>query len=226
MQQTCPGKSKRSLLKRAEEASFSTNPLKEAFAVFGKDKQGNSLASQALDSAQETTRNIFPKGSENAYVTGLKGTWTPPQKITVGSGDNLQTFESGKPLQWTIRWDYDTGLKNGKPTGQAAKGPHVNVAIGKQPQSKFAVQLDPQEMAQYNNGNPPDPNEIGPETPSNAARQRAMRQVSNQLNQQVGWDEGANRGKADDSIKWPGGSPEDTLNTLKNYFKQVASGPC
>lgn len=119
------------IIKRGEEQFTSANPLKDALNNFGKDKQGNGLASTALDTAEGILTNKFPAGKQNAYVTGLEGHYTLTQKLTVGTGDNQQTFASGTRLFWRVRWDYDP-----------AKGPHVNAQFGTKSSTKFAYQLD------------------------------------------------------------------------------------
>ena len=79
-----------------EEFTLSNNPLKTALNLFGTDKTGIVFASNALDGAEEIILNKFPADRQNAYVTGLTGHYKLPQKLTVGTGDNQQTFQSGQ----------------------------------------------------------------------------------------------------------------------------------
>lgn len=118
------------IVKRAEEVLKSTNPLKDALNNFGS-KNGNSLASEALNTAEGILTNKIPSGAQNAYITGLNGHYKLPQKTVIGTGDNKQTFQSGQSIYWQVRWDFDQ-----------TNGPHVNGQFGTKPSSKFAYSQD------------------------------------------------------------------------------------
>ena len=111
-----------------EEQIVFTHPLKDAFAAFNGKKHN---ANKAIDSGDSILTNKFPKALQNAYVTGLQGYYILPEKITVGQGDNAQTFPSNTRLFWRIRWEFDQ-----------ENGPHVNAQFGSHPSSKFAYLLD------------------------------------------------------------------------------------
>lgn len=182
--EACPGtKRKRSdsfaigshrIVKREEEELISTNPLKDALNSFGTDKQGNSLASATLDTAEGILTNKFPKESASAYVTGLKGHYKLPQKLIASTGTNQQTFPSGTDLFWQIRWDYDR-----------SKGPHVNAQFGFKDSSKFSYNLDP---SQYTNGD----------------RQASMANIAKGLNKQCKYSSSINRGKDTPNVGYDG----------------------
>lgn len=184
------------IVKRAEEIITSTNPLEDALGNFGKDNQGNNLASAAIDTADGILTNKFPQGRQNAYVTGLEGNYTLPQKTTIGTGDNQQTFQSGERLFWRIRWDFDP-----------QKGPHVNGHFGTKPPSKFAYSLDSSRW---------------PEQGDNGAK-KAMNRIVKDMNSKVKYEQTTNEGKNQptwDTIE------KQAIEDLKNYFKAVANGPC
>lgn len=187
------------LEKREEEISTTTNALKEAFNLFGFDKSGKSRATNALDGAEEIICNRFPKGLQNAYITGLTGHYKLPEKLTVGTGKNQQNFRSGENLFWRVRWDYD--LK---------KGPHVNAQFGTNPSSKFAFKVDKSQWTKNGDveGNWP---------------KQTMNKIIQDLNSKVGYSQADNMGK--DEPKFPHGK-DQAIQDLKNYFKSVAEGPC
>lgn len=184
------------IVKRAEEIITSTNPLKDALGNFGKDNQGNNLASAAIDTADGILTNKFPQGRQNAYVTGLEGHYTLPQKTTIGTGDNQQTFQSGERLFWRIRWDFDP-----------QKGPHVNGHFGTKPPSKFAYSLDSSRW---------------PEQGDNGAK-KAMNRIVKDMNSKVKYEQTTNEGK--NQPTWDT-TEKQAIEDLKNYFKAVANGPC
>jgi hypothetical protein len=56
--------------------------------------------------------NIFPKGSQNAWVTGIQGKVTLPNKVTVATTDDAGnpttvTYKAGTEVPFKVRWDYD-----------------------------------------------------------------------------------------------------------------------
>ncbi|CAD6579893.1 MAG: hypothetical protein ASARMPRED_009287 [Alectoria sarmentosa] len=190
------------LVKRAEELTTSTNPLKDAFNAFGFDKSGNSLASGALDSAEIIITNKFPEDLQNAYVTGLNGHYTLPQKLTVGTGDNTNTFASGQSIYWQVRWDYDP-----------EKGPHVNAQFGSTKSTKFAYQLA---RSQF---------QI-PTNPENSAAKYTMSKIMKDLNSKAKYDLTVNMGKQGEPNYDLAGGKQNALNNLKEAWKAVANAPC
>ncbi|KAK0517182.1 hypothetical protein JMJ35_000337 [Cladonia borealis] len=180
--EACPGagsKPRRSFIacidgrmaKLTEECTFSNNPLRTALELFGTDKKGKCLASNALNGAEEIILNKFPADLQNAHMTGLTGHYKLPQKLTVGTGENQQTFESGQNIFWRVRWDFDP-----------VKGPHVNAQIGGKPSSKFAFQSDQSEFDQSDDNS------------SNWPR-KTMWKIAKGLNKKVGYSWRSNAGK-------------------------------
>lgn len=96
-------------------------------------------ASQAAHSTapKEYSQTSSPRA---ARTPRLEGHFKLPNKVTIGTGDNQQTFQANENLFWRVRWDFD-------PT----KGPHVNAQFGTKPSSKFAFRLDP---SKFTNGDP------------------------------------------------------------------------
>ncbi len=80
------------IVKQAEEALNSNNPLKDALNNFGDQ------ASAAIDSTEGIMTNKLPQKLQNGYVSGLKGHYTPTKTFSVGTGDNAQTFKSGQSI--------------------------------------------------------------------------------------------------------------------------------
>ncbi len=137
-------------------------------------------------------------GRKNAYITGLTGHYKLPQKVTIGTQDNQQTFKSGEDLFWRVRWDFDP-----------VKGPHVNVQFGKQPSSKFAYKLDQSQWTRTGN--------------EDTWAKKTMAKISKDLNSRLDYDGGDNDGKSEPTFKQ---GKQQAIEDLKNYFKSVAEGPC
>ena len=184
------------MAKLTEEYTFSNNSLRTALELFGTDKRGNGLASNALDGAEEIIPNKFPADLQNAYVTSLTGHYKLPKKLTVGTGENKQTFESGQKIFWRVRWDFDP-----------VKGPHVNAQIGGKPSSKFAFLLDESEYDQSHDDPSKWPGKI-------------MNKITKNLNEKIGYLWRKNTGK--DGPEFPRGKAQ-SIEDLKNYFKSVAA---
>lgn len=190
------------LMKRGEESIISTNPLKDAFNAFGSDRSGNSLASAALDGAENILTNKFPRQLANAYVTGLNGHYTLPQKLTVGTGDNTNTFGSGQRVFWQVRWDYDP-----------VKGPHVNAQFDS---SKFAYQLA---SSQFQTPKKPNP-EI-----ENQAAKVTMAKITDDMNTMAKYSKENNMAKQEPDFQEAGGE-QNAISNLKEAWKAIANGPC
>jgi hypothetical protein len=185
------------LEKRSEETRTVTHPLEEALNLFGLDNDGTKVALAALDSATNLLTNKFPQGQENAYVTGLMGYIVLPKSLTIGTGDNRQTFRRSFNMRWEVRWDYDR-----------TRGPHVNAAFGDHPASKFAFILD---EAQYvRTGDDP-----------NQWPGRTMQAIVQSLNEIAGYPGAKNLGKTVLIFK---NSREDTTDRLKSYFRGLITG--
>ncbi|KAI9655266.1 MAG: hypothetical protein M1829_000679 [Trizodia sp. TS-e1964] len=191
----------------AEEIVESMNPLKEALANFGADKNGNSFAGAAMDTANHILLNKFPKDKANTYVTGLESIYTLTKKIYIGTGRNQKFFDSGTRLYWKVRWDYDEG-----------KGPHVNAQFGKNPSSKFTYKLDPKKWPKVDS----DGTEEDIERARKRARRMAMVKIMSNLNAKVKNNGKINQSKPKKTWKT---SEKDAVRDLKEYFKQVAKEP-
>ncbi|KAG8530496.1 uncharacterized protein KY384_004999 [Bacidia gigantensis] len=184
------------LVKRAEEVLSTINPLKDALSNFGADKQGKSFISSAMDSAEGIITNKFPKDKPNSFVTGLEGHYTLAKKLTIGTAENKQTFQSGTRLYWAVRWDYDP-----------VKGPHVNAMFsGKPGTCKFAYNLDKSKFLEGDEGG-----------------KKAMLDIAQDLNKQCKYSMAKNMGK--DKPEWDT-TEEQAMEDLKNHFKTVGDGPC
>ncbi|KAL8656520.1 MAG: hypothetical protein Q9226_002647 [Calogaya cf. arnoldii] len=213
--QACPGAAKvrRSLLpqifgnrlfKRGEETTTSMNPLKEAFNKFGKDQNGNSLASKAIDSTKQIFTNKFPDKRPRAYVTGLNGKIKLEQKLTVGEiGDNVKHFKRGDEVFWEVRWDYERP-QNGD------KGIHVNAEIGS---SKFAIKLHPDMF-------------VKPKKEGANPQVHTMNIISQKMNTITGYDGPGNTAKYG-PLNWDSaGGEEAAKEKLKEEWKRIVEGPC
>jgi hypothetical protein len=105
------------------------------------------------------------------------------------------TFERGQTIPWTVRLDFD-------PT----KGPHMNVNVGKGSQQvKYAVQ---------------DSNT----TPGTNAAKKYMFKYTNELNDKMGYDGAANRGRPEPNLTEE--QMQQMLDNMKTYFGDVGTGPC
>ena len=89
------------------------------------------------------------------------------------------------------------------------KDPHVNAQFRKDPSSKFACQLDKSKW-------PDGPNDL-------TRMQKAMRNTINELNDVCNYDSGLDTGKS--TPTWAT-TEDDAMQKLKDYYKNVASGPC
>ena len=142
------------------------------------------------------------------HVTGLHVHYTIPQgqKMTVGTGDNAQTFKSNSKIPWRVRWDYDPN-----------KGPHVNAQFGTKPSTKFAYQLDSSlflpraDLTNPDNPDVPDPG-------------KAMQRIARNLNKQCKYERPLNEGK-EGKPQWDT-TEQQAIEDSKNYFKSVATGSC
>lgn len=180
---------------------ISTTPLRAALNLFGTDRQNISLASRALDSADDILTNEFPFRRQNAYVSGLSGHYVLPQRLVVGTReDNRKTFQKGDDLFWRVRWDYDPDPE---------KGPHVNAEFGENPPAKFAFKLDPSQF-----------DETLPDQ-SNWPK-KTMDNIVNDLNNRVQYSRAVNDGQF--HPKFSQGKLQ-AIEDLKTYFKSVAEGP-
>lgn len=200
----------------AEETATVINPLQTALQLFGFEHGGVPRALTILDSANNVMLIARPRDFLNAAVTGLAGDYLLPQKFTVGTGDNKQTFRARETLHWEVRWDHDE---------RHGRGPHVNAQFGTRPLSKFAYYLHESKYIQI----PPEiPAEWKKET-SNQMFQRLSNKVKYPMNHNAGKTTPAFRKRA----IMPNNDIDpvineqcrlDTINVLKEYFKAVAAG--
>ncbi|KAK0506901.1 hypothetical protein JMJ35_010601 [Cladonia borealis] len=170
------------IVKRAVEALNSNNPLKDALNNFGDQ------ASAAIDSTEGIMANKFSQDCQNGYVSGLKGHYTPTKTLSVGTGDNAQTFKSGQLIYGEVRFDFDPNKE------------HVNAQFGKGPSSKFAYQLDQSKW---------------PDGPDDLTRmQKAMVEPINDVNDTCNYDIDLNIAKS--TPAWAT-MEDDAMQKLKDY---------
>lgn len=159
---------------------------------------------------------VCPRDFLNAAVTGLAGDYLLPQKFTVGTGDNKQTFRARETLHWEVRWDHDE---------RHGRGPHVNAQFGTRPLSKFAYYLHESKYIQ-----------IPPEIPAEW-KKATSNQMFQRLSNKVKYPMNHNAGKTTPAFRKRAIMPNndidpvineqcrlDTINVLKEYFKAVATG--
>ncbi|KAL8852874.1 MAG: hypothetical protein Q9221_002250 [Calogaya cf. arnoldii] len=191
-----------------EQIKSSTNPLKEAFNKFGKDRSGNSLASKAIDGATDIILNKFPPENPHGYVTGLVGKVKLDKKLTVGEGNNQNIFEAGEEIRWQVRWDVEVEARD----GGTPKGPHVNAEFGKKDnRSVFADVLDPKSYV--------------PEGEGATQIFATMKPIALGMNKVTGYKRAYNQGKDVVDFESSGGK-EAMIEKLKTEWKKIAEGPC
>lgn len=165
--------------------------------------------------------NIFPKGEENSYPTGLQGRWTIPTNIQnralrIGG----QTFRAGQQVRVNIRWDFEPPTEDEVKNKyiELRRGPHVNFGIDDEAGTRanfgitLALDLDPDATVAANF----------------KIQEAAMAKIDYGLRKSVGgYNTKLNMGRKAEDIYWPKDQTRDQVrDRLRNYFKSQLNDAC